>query len=381
MKLLQCADLHLGHTTYGRDDPTTGLNSRLLDFAGTWIVVCQTAIEDKVDLVLFCGDGFKTRHPTPTEMRFFRRGLNLLASKGIPVILIPGNHDLPNAPGKANALDIFATDGVYISTAPEIIPFGDDVSIVTLPAISRSLFLSQDEYKNLSPAEANAVMAEKVEQILASLKAQKEPGVAQILMAHGTVSGAVFSSDQLIMQSGAELVIPANALFGFDYVALGHVHKHQELAKNVVYCGSLERIDFGEEREAKGFIMLEVSDGRVSWEFREIGVRRFVTLDLNETLLADVKDAIVRVKYQATEEQARQTDHQEIRRVLYERGAYLVADITPEIIRESRSRNESMTETLVPLEALDRYIESNEDYKPHRHSLLEKASELLKEMI
>lgn len=386
IRCIHTGDLHLGAgEAYGRDDPQTGLNIRLLDFASTWETICTIAVEEKVDLMLFCGDGFKTRHPTPTQMRFFRQGLDILNAAGITVFLIPGNHDLPNSPAKANALDIFATDGVYISTTPEIIPFGDDVSIVTLPAISRSLFLSQDEYKNLSPAEANALMSEKVEQILASLKAQRKPGIPQILMTHTTVSGTVFSSDQLIMQSGAELVIPANALAGFDYVALGHIHRHQEVAPNVVYCGSPERIDFGEEKEAKGFVMIEITDGQVSWEFRELSVRGFLTINLDGNLalpenLPVIQDAIVRVKYQATEEQARQVDHQEIRKMLYEQGVCLVADIIPEITRESRSRNENLTERLGPLEALRRYIETQEDYRPHQDSLIEKASELLKEI-
>ncbi|HJW87988.1 MAG TPA: metallophosphoesterase, partial [Dehalococcoidia bacterium] len=71
MKLLHFSDLHLGVETYGHIDPATGLSSRLGDFLRCLDVVVDRALEGDVDLVLFCGDAYKSRRPEPTEQREF----------------------------------------------------------------------------------------------------------------------------------------------------------------------------------------------------------------------------------------------------------------------------------------------------------------------
>ena len=78
MKILHFADLHLGVESYGRIDPATGLPSRLLDFLSAFDHVVDYAIENRVDLVLFCGDAYKTREPTQTQQREFAKRLNRL---------------------------------------------------------------------------------------------------------------------------------------------------------------------------------------------------------------------------------------------------------------------------------------------------------------
>ena len=93
MKILHCADLHLGVETYGRIDPATGLSSRLLDFLSTLDQVVDYALANKVDLVLFCGDAYKSREPSQTQQREFARRINRLATSGIAVFLLVGNHD------------------------------------------------------------------------------------------------------------------------------------------------------------------------------------------------------------------------------------------------------------------------------------------------
>ncbi len=75
----------------------------------------------------------------------------------------------------------------------------------------------------------------------------------------------------------------------WDYVALGHIHKHQSLNPGanppVVYSGSLERIDFGEEAEAKGFCWVELTRGHTQWTFVPVHARPFKTLrvDIRQT--------------------------------------------------------------------------------------------------
>jgi exonuclease SbcD len=123
MKILHFADLHLGVETYGRVDPATGISSRLLDFLKALDQVVDYALENEVDLVLFCGDAYKSREPSQTHQREFARRINRLSTSGIPVFLLVGNHDLPNAIGKATTTEIFhtlAVKNVYVSNRPDI---------------------------------------------------------------------------------------------------------------------------------------------------------------------------------------------------------------------------------------------------------------------
>ena len=101
MKILHFADLHLGVESYGRIDPETGLSSRFLDFLSALDKLVDYALENEVDLVLFCGDAYKTRDPSPTQQREFAKRINRLSTIGITVFLLIGNHDLPNAIGRA----------------------------------------------------------------------------------------------------------------------------------------------------------------------------------------------------------------------------------------------------------------------------------------
>ena len=123
MKILHFADLHLGVETYGRLDPATGLSSRLLDFLSVLDQVVDYAIENRVDLVLFCGDAYRSREPTQTHQREFAKRINRLSTNDIPIFLLIGNHDLPNAIGKATTTEIFDTltvEKVYVSNRPQV---------------------------------------------------------------------------------------------------------------------------------------------------------------------------------------------------------------------------------------------------------------------
>ena len=123
MKIIHFADLHLGVESYGRLDPATGLSSRLLDFLSALDQVVDYAVENEVDLVLFCGDAYKSREPSQTQQREFAKRINILSTSGIPIFLLIGNHDLPNAIGRTTTTEIFdtlAVKNVYVSNRPDI---------------------------------------------------------------------------------------------------------------------------------------------------------------------------------------------------------------------------------------------------------------------
>jgi len=156
LKILHFADLHIGVETYGHTDPTTGLSTRLNDILSALDRVVDYALENQVDLVLFCGDAYKSRDPSQTHQREFAKRIQRLSTNDIPIFLLIGNHDLPNAIGRATTTEIFDTldvKNVYVSSRPDVyqIPTrSGTIQIASLPWIRRSTLLSKEDTKNLT---------------------------------------------------------------------------------------------------------------------------------------------------------------------------------------------------------------------------------------
>ena len=263
--------------------------------------------------------------------------------------------------------------------------------------MTRSFMLSRDRYKELSIADAHREMIRQAEEILRSLAAQLDPSLPAVLTLHGSVTNAILSSEQSIMMVGHDPVIPLSNLTNpaWDYVALGHIHRHQDLHQGaqppVVYAGSIERIDFGEEREDKGFVWAQVEKGHATFAFVPVPARRFVTLRLDarngdpvelldaELAAHDVDDAIVRVIVTIPAEHTAPLDERRLRERL--RSAYLVAGIVRDEVRgPARTRDSGLTETLAPLQAVERYLQSRPEYADRQPALLERTRLLLQEM-
>ncbi|MDQ4075179.1 MAG: exonuclease SbcCD subunit D [Chloroflexota bacterium] len=401
IRVLHFADLHLGVENYGRLDPETGLSSRLMDFLRAFDFVIDYAIDHEVDLVLFAGDAFKNRDPSPTHQREFARRIRRLSDADIPTFLLVGNHDLPNAIKRAHAVEIFdtlETPNITVAERPNYfrIPTRKGVvQVVALPWVTRSHLLTRDEYYGLSVDEVNAKIEETLYRILWRLAQQVNDDEPAVLVAHGTVPGAVFGMERSVLL-GQDVLLDPSLLKDprYDYVALGHIHKHQSLNDEppVVYSGSIERIDFGEAHEAKGFVIAEIGDGPTHWEFVETPTRTFreIMLDvrdeedpmpfIRERLEAmDVEDCVVKVTIRATIDNEPHLDTREIRRLLQD-AAY-VAAIVRDVERPTRLRLGTAQEISEagPRELLERYLEAKQVPAERRETLLQYADILFEE--
>src|SRR5512140_3954437 len=144
MRLLHFADAHIDMANYGRHDPETGLPLRVLDFLKSLDTIIETAISEKVDLVIFAGDAYKDRTPAPTFQREWGKRLMRLSSARIPTILLIGNHDLSPALGRAHALQEFDTLQVpylRVIARPQLLTASDlglPAQVIGLPWVSRS---------------------------------------------------------------------------------------------------------------------------------------------------------------------------------------------------------------------------------------------------
>jgi DNA repair protein SbcD/Mre11 len=404
MKIIHFADLHLGMETYGGVDPATGLSTRLIDVLNVLDEVVEYAVGNMVDLVLFCGDAYKNRDPSQTQQREFAKRLRRLSEKGIPVFLLVGNHDLPNAIGRANAVEIFDTlsvNHIYVGNRPDIysIPTKQgNIQVVALPWLKRSVLLSREGAKNLSIEQANDQLQEMMTRRLLDLISDLDPELPTVLAAHLAVSTAKPGSERSMVVGRDPVLLLGNvALPVFDYVALGHIHRHQVLLQNppAVYCGSLERFDFGDEDEDKGFYVVDVEmkgkEKRVTYEFHKVNARRFVTITVNVgiddadptgTVLKAVNqrhdaiaNAIVRVHIclpAALEATVREI---EINKAL-KTAHYAV--IAKEVRQEARLRLGGLTsQGLSPMESLKRYLETKKVRDVRQKVLLEYGEKLI----
>jgi len=237
---------------------------------------------------------------------------------------------------------------------------------------------------------------------LARLAAEQD--MPRVLVGHFSVSGATYGSERSVML-GRDLVIQKSALAdpNWDYVALGHIHKHQNLtpahprggpaegAANgrlppIVYSGSLERIDFGEAVEDKGFCWVKLARGDTHWEFRRVRARPFrsINVDVREeddpttAVVAaiqarGIEGAVVRVNIAAREGQEGALRRREVEAALA--PAANVAAISIEVERSTRLAGLGASpESLTPLQWVERYL-SAKDKTPERMQQLLRAAE------
>jgi exonuclease SbcD len=403
LKVIHFADVHLGIENYGRLDPQTGLSTRLTDFLRSIDAIIDTALDEAADLVVFCGDAYKTRDPSPTYQREFARRIRRLSHAGVPTVLVAGNHDVPNAVGRAHTMEIYRTlevEHVYVARSPGVLDIETThgaVQVGVLPWIVRSNLLSRDDYKNRSLDEVNRLLLERIEMILTGedgLVSRLRDDVPHILVVHGTVQGATYGSERTVML-GQDVVLPLQLLKhpSWDYVALGHIHQHQaiepERTPPVVYSGSIERIDFGEEKEDKGFVVAELERGSCSWAFRKLDVRPFLTVrvtadgdDPTGQILAaleraPLEDAVVRLIVRTTADRDVLIRENEVRRALD--PAFYIAAILHDVVRPERMRLGAQEDVagLTPLEALERYLQVRETSRDRIQVLMHHAELLV----
>jgi exonuclease SbcD len=398
IRMLHFADVHIGMENYGKIDPDTGTSTRVRDFLDRLDEAIDFALENRADLAVFSGDAFKSRNPDPTQQREFAHRIKRLADT-MPILLLVGNHDMPGMMAKANSLDIFrALDvpGVIVGHRIDkaiIETQSGPVFLAWIPYPMRNRLLAREEHVGKSIEELeNTLRSVLTDNLNVLAQEAGKHDMPRVLAGHFSVSEAKWGSERSVML-GRDVTVPISSLANeaWDYVALGHIHKHQDVHPNsyppVVYSGSLERIDFGEEREAKGFCWVELARGRTTWNFIEVSARPFHTisvdvceeLDLNKKVIdalekIQLTDAVIRVKVQMRPEQVSALREREIQEVAQEAMSF---SIIREVETDERARlGDLEPETLAPIELLERYLSTREVDPERMDVLLAKAQEL-----
>ncbi|HEY9152627.1 MAG TPA: exonuclease SbcCD subunit D [Anaerolineales bacterium] len=309
MRILHFADAHIDMANYGRHDPETGLPLRVLDFLKSLDTIVDTAINEKVDMVIFAGDAYKDRSPAPTFQREWGRRIIRLSQAKIPTLLLVGNHDLSPAIGRAHAIQEFDTlqvPYVRVLQTPELLRPKDlwdlPIQVIAMPWIARSGLMASLDMSATDSSEVFANIESRISELIEGWLEEVDLDLPLILTAHASVQGAKFGSERMVML-GSDLVLPGSLVKNprFDYVALGHIHKPQDLNEGgqppVIYPGSIERVDFGEAADDRFFVIADVTRGKTKVEWRKLKeARRFIdrriVLTSSENVMENLKDAL-----------------------------------------------------------------------------------------
>lgn len=399
---IHTADIHFGMENYGKIDPTTGIHTRLLDFKKALDTCIDYAITQNVDFFMFSGDAYKTHNPSQTQQKLLMQCFLRLYQARIPVVIVVGNHDHPLSFGKAHALDLFGElplDNFYVMAKPQTLVLqtkNGPIQIVGMPWPTRNTIALSTAHLEKNNAHITEYISHAVASIIADQAKQLDATIPAILAGHLTVSSGIFSGSEKRAIYGTDpIVLPSQlAIEPFDYVALGHLHRYQNLNPNgypaIVYSGSIERIDFGERKEEKGFCIVHIAHkGKTTHEFISINARPFIQIEVK--LKADEKqtaqiltaiatytitDAVVKIIYHIPENTRDMVDLKAIQHAC--RDAMHIVGILPVHTHTTRERRFIAAQESMDMPTLlNNYFESKPELKQRKSILLEKALALL----
>jgi exonuclease SbcD len=265
MKLLHTSDWHVGKVLKGRD--------RYDEHEAVLRSLIETARTEDVDVVLIAGDLFETSAPSPKAQGLVMRALLALREDGRQVVAIAGNHD------NANLIDsvyrpVLGELGLHVLGAPKApqaggtlrlaTRSGEQATVAAMPFLSQRYAVRAAELLLHESAEHALDYARRVASIVALLTEQFTADSVNIVMAHATLIGGRRGGGERDVQTILEYAVPS-AIFpsSAHYVALGHLHRQQEIPAPApaFYSGSPLPIDFGEEANEPGALIVTAGPG------------------------------------------------------------------------------------------------------------------------
>ncbi len=264
LRLLHTSDWHLGRSFF---------DASLLDDQAWVLEQLLVALRDtRPDALVVAGDVYDRAVPASDAVRLLDDVLVRIAALGIPAVVIAGNHDSPERLSFGSRL--LEASGVHLRGGLEgvqvPIPVAGKGFVYAVP------FIDPDVVRGMTGDEEVRGHAAATERILAAARADAAGrDLPTVLVAHAFVQGAIETPDsERPISVGTAGSVPASALAGFDYVALGHLHGPQEVAPAVRYSGSLLKYSFAESAHEKGALLVKVDRGVARVERIPLGQRR-----------------------------------------------------------------------------------------------------------
>ena len=289
LRVLLVADSHLGFDLPVR--PRVERRRRGHDFLANYARALEPALAGEVDVVIHAGDVFDRSSVVASLAYQAFEPLRRIADRGIPVVVVPGNHERSRLPH----LRFAQHPDVHIFAAP---------STIVIEAHGMRIGLSGFPYERRN-------VRTRFRELLEQTRWSEHAADIRLLCLHHCVEGATVGPADYTFTTAGDVIRTSDIPPAFAAVLSGHIHRHQvltadlrgrALATPVLYPGSIERTAFAEIGETKGFMMLDAGlDAgvpRLRWEFRELPARPMVRRELDAgsmspAALASAVDAIM----------------------------------------------------------------------------------------
>ena len=250
MIFLHTSDWHLGAMGGERD---------LWDDQKYFIdAICGIVREKRVDAVLLAGDVYDRSVPAASAIGLYDYAMNRLCGElGVKVLTIAGNHD--SAERLASCAGLLDKAGLYLQGAaqrePRVVDFADS-QVFFLP------WMTEEKIKSLYPEERDSInsLTDAYRVAVNHMREKIIPGKRHLLLSHAFITNAETSTSDRAAEIGFATQVPASVFEGFDYVALGHIHKPQQVNPFIRYSGSPMAYSFGkEERQEKSVTLIDTA--------------------------------------------------------------------------------------------------------------------------
>lgn len=257
IRILHTADWHLGREFHGAD--LSEAHQAFFDWLAGVIA------EREIDLVVMAGDIFDRALPPVKAIELFNRNIDRLADLA-PIVLISGNHDSAVRMGYGALLrpGLFLRSGIEGLGEPVMFEQGPfPLAIYPIPYLDP---ISSAAGLEVAEATHQSVLSAAVAAGLEDL-AGRPAGTRSIAMGHAFVAGAETSDSERGINIGGSEQVPVDVFEGFDYVALGHLHRPQQVAGHIRYSGSPLYLSFSEVGAEKSVTVLDLAgDGSIETE-------------------------------------------------------------------------------------------------------------------
>lgn len=262
MKFIHIADMHIGSSFMSSCPDRNTASERREDLFRAFNKVIVACKKREVDLLLIAGDLFEDELVRASDVSRLADGFRRIPE--VRVVIAAGNHDY-----------------IYEKSFYNLVEFPENVTIFRNDSLEKVEFA--DINTNIYGLSFNRKhYTEDIVEI-----PQLDSGANNILLLHCDV---LSKTSNYLPVSGNKLVQA-----GFDYCALGHIHKSCKVGANAVYCGSTEPLDFS-ETGSHGYILGSIEDGRVSMKLIRTNIKQFASLELNVTGIDSLEDIVDSVK-------------------------------------------------------------------------------------
>ncbi len=301
--IVAVGDVHEGINFGFQIDPDTGLSARVLDIHENFAMTAKFAIANKASLFVVLGDLFDRTHVSPTFREMIRSDvMEPLEKAGIPVWILAGNHDQPRGK-KGTSIDDFRgypNVSVYRKPAVEMLEIdGKSVGCIIIPYLHPTHIaeLVLENFGKETPIEQSFVLGQELLKKWIQKRVDELDADFKLLFAHYYVEGA------RLRETSSPEVLPGEFSFRKDMIpdvdlaVFGHIHLHQKMhvqGTEVLYCGAVERIDWGEREDKKGFIVISPFAEK-KWRFEELPTRDMLKIKVevrDDKPLQKILDAI-----------------------------------------------------------------------------------------